>query len=150
MNDIDKIRAEIMRRMMEDYNGPDQDQNETAQGVCAGILAFIDGMARERGSDLEGRIVEYIRSMGGVHKLEGGVLWYTGREDNLKLLARNFYEEGKADSEKLRPIWKKAVDLYENRRLPVYDSTLRRVAIRTEEGDYYIPIEDLYTLPKED
>ena len=43
--DKETIRAEIERRMFEDYNGPDTEQNETAQGVCAGILAFLDTLS---------------------------------------------------------------------------------------------------------
>ena len=35
-------RAEVERRMLNDYNGEDSEQNEIAQGVCAGILFFID------------------------------------------------------------------------------------------------------------
>lgn len=44
---IMEIRAEIERRMFEDYNGPDAEQNETAQGVCAGLLAFLDTLEAE-------------------------------------------------------------------------------------------------------
>lgn len=45
--DADQIRAEIMRRIFEDYNGPDTEQDETAQGVCAGLLAFIDSLPEQ-------------------------------------------------------------------------------------------------------
>lgn len=45
--DKETIRAEIERRMFEDYNGPDTEQNETAQGVCAGLLAFLDTLPEQ-------------------------------------------------------------------------------------------------------
>ena len=51
MNIKDQIRAEIERRMFEDYNGPDAEQNETAQGVCAGLLFFLDSLPEQPVSD---------------------------------------------------------------------------------------------------
>lgn len=51
MNIKEQIRAEIERRMFEDYNGPDAEQNETAQGVCAGLLFFLDTIPEQPVSD---------------------------------------------------------------------------------------------------
>lgn len=47
MDQIELIRNEIERRMLEDYNGPDAHENEIAQGVCAGLLHFIDSLPKE-------------------------------------------------------------------------------------------------------
>ena len=41
MNQIDQIRAEIERRLNEDYCGNDI-QDLTAQGVCCSLLSFLD------------------------------------------------------------------------------------------------------------
>ncbi len=48
MEPIEIIRKEVERRMLEDYNGPDKHGNEIAQGVCAGILEYIDTMPKEK------------------------------------------------------------------------------------------------------
>ncbi len=54
MNTIEQIKAEIERRIKEDYNGPDKHDNEIAQGVCASIIAFLDTLLQEQpSSDLE-------------------------------------------------------------------------------------------------
>lgn len=47
MTDKEKIRAEIERRMFDDYNTNDEDNDAIAQGVCAGILSFIDSLPEE-------------------------------------------------------------------------------------------------------
>lgn len=46
--DADMLRKEIERRIFEDYNGPDTEQNETAQGVCAGLLPFLASLQQEQ------------------------------------------------------------------------------------------------------
>ncbi len=51
MNIIEQIKAEIERRIKEDYNGPDPDENEIAQGACASILAFLDTLPKENPSE---------------------------------------------------------------------------------------------------
>lgn len=51
MNAIEQIKAEIERRINEDYNGPDKHDNEIAQGVCASILAFLDTLPQEKPSE---------------------------------------------------------------------------------------------------
>ena len=152
MTEMQILRAEILRRMFEDYNGPDEDQNETAQGVCAGILTFMDEMVknRQRPKNLSAAIDDHVRSMPGVHKQEEGKTWYTGDEDNLKELAQTYYEEGFHDAQEQLPTLHNAGDAYENRRLPVYDHTLKRFVVRAEEGDYYLSEDDIYKLPKED
>lgn len=54
MNAVEQIKAEIERRIKEDYNGPDQHDNEIAQGACASIIAFLDTLPKEKPSeDLE-------------------------------------------------------------------------------------------------
>jgi len=45
--DKNKVIAEIKRRFYEDYNGPDEHENEIAQGVCAGLLSFINSLPEE-------------------------------------------------------------------------------------------------------
>ena len=57
MTQIEKIKAEIERRMLEDYNSSDMLNDEIAQGVCAGILTFINSLPQEPVSkDLEKEI----------------------------------------------------------------------------------------------
>lgn len=41
---LQDIKEEVERRMIEDYNGSDREQNETAQGVCAGVIYFINNL----------------------------------------------------------------------------------------------------------
>ena len=43
---LEDIKEEVKRRMFEDYNGPDQGENEIAQGVCASVMYFIDSLAK--------------------------------------------------------------------------------------------------------
>lgn len=47
MIQVEKIKAEIKRRMLEDYNSSDAQKDEIAQGVCAGILTFINSLHQE-------------------------------------------------------------------------------------------------------
>lgn len=47
MTQIEIIKAEIERRMLEDYNSSDTLNDEIAQGVCAGILTFINSLSQE-------------------------------------------------------------------------------------------------------
>ena len=51
--DADKLRAEIERRMKEDYNSGDEEIDYVAQGVCAGILSFLDTLEEPVSEDLE-------------------------------------------------------------------------------------------------
>lgn len=54
MTQVEQIKAEIERRMLEDYNSSDAQKDEIAQGVCAGILTFINSLQGESMSeDLE-------------------------------------------------------------------------------------------------
>ena len=40
---LEDIKKEVTRRMLEDYNDDDDSEiNEIAQGVCAGIIYFIE------------------------------------------------------------------------------------------------------------
>ena len=51
--DADKLRAEIERRLKEDYNSGDEEIDSVAQGVCAGILSFLDTLEEPVSEDLE-------------------------------------------------------------------------------------------------
>lgn len=48
------------------------------------------------------------------------------------------------------PKWKPAALAYEGDRLPRYDFMLKRVVARDEDGIYYLNIDDLYKLPKDE
>lgn len=82
--------------MFEDYNGPNSEQNETAQGVCAGLLSFLDTLPDEQ--PVEG-LEEEINDMIYNHffDLEGiaiaGTSAYATVED-MAAIARHFYELG--------------------------------------------------------
>lgn len=52
--------------------------------------------------------------------------------------------------EKDLPRWKKAALAYLGDRLPKIDHSLNRVVARDENGAYYLTMDDLYKLPKED
>ena len=76
--------------MFEDYNGPDAEQNETAQGVCAGILSFIDSLPDEpvlsAASDLVSAGERYVQPKpGDEHCLRSELL---NTKDNLKALLK--------------------------------------------------------------
>ena len=60
MDKLAKVRAEVERRMLEDYNSINDEQDVIAQGVCAGILHFIDSLQEEPVSEeLEEAAHEY-------------------------------------------------------------------------------------------
>jgi len=48
------------------------------------------------------------------------------------------------------PKWKPASQSYLSDRLPRFDYILKRVVARDENGAYYLTMDDLYKLPKED
>ena len=48
----------------------------------------------QESNDIEESISNSVKELGGVHKLEDGVVWYRGRENNIKELAKYFYELG--------------------------------------------------------
>ena len=52
MNQIDQIRAEIERRLNEDYCGNDI-QDLTAQGVCCSLLSFLDTLQEQEPEGLD-------------------------------------------------------------------------------------------------
>jgi len=58
MTDKEKIRAEIERRMFDDYNTNDEDNDAIAQGVCAGILSFIDSLPDEESTILQWKWID--------------------------------------------------------------------------------------------
>lgn len=44
---LEDVRKELERRAVDDYSGgEDIDQDETAQGVCAGMIFFIDNLTK--------------------------------------------------------------------------------------------------------
>lgn len=58
---VEQIKAELRRRMLEDYNSGDEEKDAIAQGVCAGMITYIDSMQEEpTGKDLEEEIIKYI------------------------------------------------------------------------------------------
>ena len=66
--DADKLKAEIERRMLEDYNSDNEEMkyaDEVAQGVCASLLFFIDSLQQEQqeepDKDLEEAAEEYVK-----------------------------------------------------------------------------------------
>ena len=96
MSALEKVRAEVERRMLEDYNTGDKELDAVAQGVCASMLYFIDSLQEEQQEvDLEKEIETSIRLLNGLHTLEDNKSWYKGRYEELKELARLFYELGK-------------------------------------------------------
>ena len=46
MNTIEQIKAEVERRIKEDYSSGDE-RDETAQGVCASLLSFLDTLKEQ-------------------------------------------------------------------------------------------------------
>lgn len=48
------------------------------------------------------------------------------------------------------PKWKPAAIAYEGDRLPRYDWQLDRIVARDENGIYYLTMDELYRLPKEE
>ena len=46
------------------------------------------------------------------------------------------------------PEWKPAAIAYKKDRLPRYDSALKRIVDRDEDGCYFLTMDDLYKLPK--
>jgi hypothetical protein len=80
MKQIEKIKKEIERRMLEDYNSSDAQKDEIAQGVCAGILTFINSLQAEPMSeDLELASERYAckfsSSKYGHYKVKDAVVW---------------------------------------------------------------------------
>lgn len=58
--DAEKLKAEIERRIYEDYNSGDSELDEVAQGVCASLLTFIDSLQQEHPEvDLEKIVKSY-------------------------------------------------------------------------------------------
>lgn len=51
MNTIKLIKAELERRITEDYNSSDNHDDEIAQGVCASLIAFLDTLSQEKPSE---------------------------------------------------------------------------------------------------
>ena len=47
---LSEIRREVESRMLVDYNSDDIDMDEVAQGVCAGILVYLDTIDLEEKS----------------------------------------------------------------------------------------------------
>ncbi len=80
MTQVEKIKAEVERRMLEDYNSSDAQKDEIAQGVCAGILTFINSLQGESMSeDLELASERYAckfsSSKYGHDKVKDAVVW---------------------------------------------------------------------------
>lgn len=75
MTTIDKIRAEIERRLKEDYNFGDEEIDSVAQGVCAGILSFLDTLQGPE-VDLDEAADAYV---GNHPEIDEGVYTYAKR-----------------------------------------------------------------------
>ena len=91
MTQIEKIKAEIERRMLEDYNSSDMLNDEIAQGVCAGILTFINSLQGESMSEdlklaSERYACKFSSSKYGHDKVKDAVIWGANwqREQMLK------------------------------------------------------------------
>ena len=44
---LEAVKAEIERRMFHDYNSGDEEMDAVAQGVCAGILSYINPLLED-------------------------------------------------------------------------------------------------------
>lgn len=102
MTDKERIRQEIERRMLDDYNGPDSEQNETAQGVCAGLLAFIDSIRAETDHDLEAEIARHFAA------------WQKKQDDELLIIAHFDGVQSGKEAERME-MMKQAVEIKINR-----------------------------------
>ncbi len=91
MNTIDQIKAEIERRIKEDYSSGDE-RDETAQGVCASLLSFLDTL-KEQPVDLEKEIEYYLDHAELETKCNGISAAETYFED-IKKTARHFAQWG--------------------------------------------------------
>ena len=108
MTQLEQIKAEIERRMLEDYNSGDNEIDEVAQGVCAGILSFIESLEKEQDVDLDDEIDNFLYPKGFIRKYDGvhtpGVCWrdwkgkkYVNRNvtpDDMRKYAHYFYDLG--------------------------------------------------------
>lgn len=85
--DVNQIKKEITRRLMEDYNTGDEN-DFVAQGVCCSLLQYIkDG---EESGPLNEEIDKFLEEVGAP------LYWCNDKEqiDWLKIIARHFYELG--------------------------------------------------------
>ena len=90
---ISTIRSEIERRINElDIS----DESILIEAELSEILSFIDTLESEKPEvDLEKEIEISIRLLNGLHTLEDNKSWYKGRYEELKELARHFYDLGR-------------------------------------------------------
>ena len=97
----EQLKAEIERRLNEDYCGNDE-QDITAQGVCCSLLSFLDTLEEEP-VELEKEIDDYYEmyrdEKGIAHDKDNGEIccdWKTGgREISIRLMVCHFYELGR-------------------------------------------------------
>jgi hypothetical protein len=87
-----KIKAEIERHINElDIS----DESTLIEAELSDLLSFLSTLESEKPeADLEKEIEISIRLLNGLHTLEDNKSWYKGRYEELKELARNFYELG--------------------------------------------------------
>ena len=58
----EKLKAEIERRIYEDYSSRDLELDEVAQGVCASLLTYIDSLQQEQQMKIEEEITNTTRA----------------------------------------------------------------------------------------
>lgn len=90
--DADKLITEIRKLRSESCISESDDYYEYAKSE---IIDIITSLQQEQSDvDLDGEIDMSIRLMHGVHSLEDNKQWYKGRYENIRVLARHFYELG--------------------------------------------------------
>lgn len=92
--DAEKLKAEIKRRVFEDYNSQVPELDEIAQGALAGLLPFIDSLQQEQPEvDLEKETKSWILNECGPSDFSPFADHWCA--DDIMATARHFYELGK-------------------------------------------------------